>query len=222
MSLLVLAIDTTGDTGSLALVGERGLIEEVMLDSPDGFAHVLFDEIEHLLERHGLNVSQIGAFASASGPGSFTGVRVGLTAVMGLAEATGRKVVTVSNLQALAWYGSRPLRAVVLDARRGEVYGGVYNAALELTQYEVVAELTNWLASLPQGDLEIVTQGFPLNGVTAPVVEAPKALAGSIGRIAFDRLLSGEVLDPAQVDANYVRRSDAELLWKDTPPAPVH
>ena len=222
-----MAIDTTGDAGSIALTGECGLIEEVVLDSPDGFAHVLFDEIERLLQRHGLKVWQMDAFASASGPGSFTGVRVGLAAVKGLAEATGRKVIAVSNLQALAWHGSRPLRAAVMDARRGEVYGGVYNAALEVMQEEVVAKLPVWLASLPQGELEIVTQGFPLGGATRAAfgrhrfVQAPKALAGSIGRIAFDRLLSGVVLDPAEVDANYVRRSDAELLWKDTLPDPV-
>ncbi len=215
MSLHVLAIDTTGDVGSIALVGEGGLIEEVVLDSPDGFAHVLFDEIQGLLERHGLNVSKMDAFASASGPGSFTGVRVGLTTVKGLAEAAGRKAIAVSNLQALAWYGSRPLRAVVLDARRGEVYGGVYDNDLQLVQEEVVATLPVWLALLPQGNLEIVTQGFSLGGTTAPVIQAPKALAGSIGRIAFDRLLAGEVHDPAEIDANYVRRSDAELLWKD-------
>ncbi len=215
MSLHVLAIDTTGDVGSIALVGEGGVIEEVVLDSPDGFAHVLFDEIERLLARHSLNVSDIDAFASASGPGSFTGVRVGLTAVQGLAEACGRKVIAVSNLQALAWYGSRPLRAVVLDARRGEVYGGVYDNRLQPVQEEVVASLQVWLASLPHGAIEIVTQGFPLSGMSTSVVQAPKALAGSIGRIAFDRLLAGEVLDPGQIDANYVRRSDAELLWKD-------
>ena len=124
-------------------------------------------------------------------------------------------MIAVSNLQALAWYGSRPLRAVVLDARRGEVYGGVYNAALQLVQEEVVSLLPVWLASLPQGELEIVTQDFSIGGTNAPVILAPKALAGSIGRIAFDRLLTGEVLDPAEIDANYVRRSDAELLWKD-------
>jgi tRNA threonylcarbamoyladenosine biosynthesis protein TsaB len=191
------------------------MIEEVVLDSPDGFAHVLFDEIKGLLERHSLNVSQMDAFASASGRGSFTGVRVGLTAAKGLAEATRRKVIAVSNLQALAWYGSRPLRGVVLDARRGEVYGAVYNAALQLVQNEVVAALPVWLASLPQGEVEIVTQGFSLGEATAPVVQAPKPLAGSIGSIAFDRLLTCEVVDPAEIDANYVRRSDAELLWKD-------
>jgi len=215
MSLHVLAIDTTGDVGSIALVGEGGLIEEVVLDSPDGFAHVLFDEIQGLLERHGLNVWKMDAFASASGPGSFTGVRVGLTAVKGLAEATVRKAIAVSNLQALAWHGSRPLRAAVLDARRGEVYGGVYDNDLQLVQQEVVAALPVWLASLPQGRLEIITQGFSIGVATAPVIQAPKALAGSIGRIAFDRLLAGEAVDPAEIDANYVRRSDAELLWRD-------
>ena len=91
------------------------------------------------------------AFASASGPGSFTGVRVGLTAVKGLAEATGRKVIAVSNLQALAWHGSRPLRAAVLDARRGEVYGGVYDAALQLVQEEVVGEACGLAGVLAAG-----------------------------------------------------------------------
>jgi tRNA threonylcarbamoyladenosine biosynthesis protein TsaB len=210
-----LAIDTTGEFGSIALVGELGVIEEVALDSPDGFAHVLFGEMERLLARHGLGIEQVDAFASASGPGSFTGVRVGLTAVKGLAEATGRKVAAVSNLQALAWYGSRPLRAAVLDARRGEVYGGVYDAGLRLVQEEVVAKLGDWLGGLPAGDLEIVTHGLRLEGEAKPVLEAPRSLAGSIGRIAFDRLGRGEVLDPAEIDANYVRRSDAELLWKD-------
>jgi hypothetical protein len=91
----------------------------------------------------------------------------------------------------------------------------------------VVVQLPAWLASLPRGEIEIVTQGFPLGGAAAAafgdyrLIQAPKALAGSIARIAFDRLLSGEVLDPAEVDANYVRRSDAELLWKDTLPSPA-
>jgi tRNA threonylcarbamoyladenosine biosynthesis protein TsaB len=216
----VLAIDTTAEFGSIALVSETGVIEEVALDSPDGFAHVLFGEIERLLTRHGVGIEQVDAFASASGPGSFTGVRVGLTAVKGLAEATGRKVVAVSNLEALAWFGSRPLRAAVLDARRGEVYGGVYDAALRLVQDEVVTKLDEWLGGLPAGDLEIVTHGLRLEGERRPVLEAPRSLAGSIGHIAFDRLGRGEVLDPAEVDANYVRRSDAELLWKDSLPRP--
>ena len=197
----MLAVDTTSESGSIALVEDERVIEEVPLHSPDGFGHVLFAEIERLLSRHGIGLDRLDGFAAASGPGSFTGVRIGLTAVKGLAEASGRKVVAVSNLEALASFGTRELRATVLDARRGEVYGAVYNAALELVREEVVMKREAWLASLPQGDLELI--------------DAPRALAGAIGRIAALRFARGAAQDPAEIDANYVRRSDAELMWKE-------
>ncbi len=201
MSVRVLAVDTTSEFGSIALVEDQRVLEEVPLHSPDGFGHVLFDEIDRLLARHGVALDEMDCFASASGPGSFTGVRIGLTAVKGLAEATGRKVVAVSNLQALASFGTRELRATVLDARRGEVYAAVYNAALEPVLEEVVMNFPAWLATLPEGDLE--------------VIKDPRALAGAIGRIAASRFALGLAQDPAEIDANYVRRSDAELLWKE-------
>lgn len=107
MSVFLLAVDTTSDFGSIALSDEGRVMEELAVDSAGGYAHVLFDEIARLLARHGLSLGDIDCFASAAGPGSFTGVRVGLTAVMGLAEANRRRVVAVSNLQALASFGSR-------------------------------------------------------------------------------------------------------------------
>jgi len=201
VSVRVLAFDTTGETGSLALAIDDRILEQIELHSADGFAHVIFVEIERLLARHQLTVRDIDCFASASGPGSFTGVRVGLTAAKGLAEATGKKVIAISNLQALAWHGTRPLRAPVIDARRGEIYGAVYNAELECVQEEIVTTYENWRASLQTGDIEIIT--------TRP------ALAGAIALIAARQFAAGLGKDPAEIDANYVRRSDAELLWKD-------
>jgi len=215
VSVRLLALDTTGEFGSIALAGERGIEAEVTLHSPEGFAHILFGQIGQLLVRHGLSLNDIDLFASASGPGSFTGVRVGLAAVKGLAEAAGRRVVAVSNLQALAWFGTRPLRATVMDARRGQVYGAVYDAALEPVCEEVVMSFPHWLKTLPEGDLEFITPGFPMMGIEAPVIEAPRALAGAIGQIAMLRFARGLAQDPADVNANYVRRSDAELLWKE-------
>ncbi len=212
MSSRILAVDTTGEFGSIALVVDGEVVEEVGLHSPDGFAHVLFGEIENLLGRHTIALRDIDVFASASGPGAFTGVRVGLAAVKGLAEAAGRRVIAVSNLQALASFGSHALRVPVLDARRGEIFGAVYNDSLELVRDEVVMKLDNFLSSLPAGDLEFITAGFPLPGV-APVTEAPRFLAGAIGRIAASRFELAQ--DPAAIDANYVRRPDAELLWKE-------
>jgi tRNA threonylcarbamoyladenosine biosynthesis protein TsaB len=216
LSLRLLAVDTTSASGSIALADSECVIEEVSLDAPaEGFAHVLFGEIARLLSRHSLSLGEIDCFASAAGPGSFTGVRVGLTAVKGLAEANRRKVVAVSNLEALAWLGSRPLRAPVLDARRGQIYGAVYDASLRIVQQEVVMPLEPWIANLPHGDIEIVTNGFVLPPQPYPVIQAPRALAGAIARIAGRRFSEGLGRDPAEIDANYVRRSDAELLWRD-------
>jgi tRNA threonylcarbamoyladenosine biosynthesis protein TsaB len=129
---------------------------------------------------------------------------VGLAAVKGLAEATGKRVVAVSNLRALAFFGAAPLRATVIDARRGEVYAAVYNNRLELVMPEVVVKLDAWLPTLPTNDCELIS-----------TVSAPRALAAAIGHIAWDEFTAGRSSDPAGIDANYVRRSDAELFWKE-------
>jgi tRNA threonylcarbamoyladenosine biosynthesis protein TsaB len=213
---LILAVDTTSEHGSLALLRGGELLEEARMHAPAGFSHVLFGEIAALLARHGVTVKDVACFASASGPGSFTGVRVSLACVKGLAEALGRPAVAVSNLEALARFGTAPLRAAVLDARRGELYGAVYDEAGRAVAEEVVAAPDAWLASLPPGVEEFVTAGFPLTvEPPARIVIAPNAMAAQIARIAAARLARGEASDPAALDANYVRRADAELMWKD-------
>jgi tRNA threonylcarbamoyladenosine biosynthesis protein TsaB len=215
VSRRLLAVDTTSESGSIAIYEGDRVMEEVAIQSPDGFGHILFDQILSLLSRHGLALKDLDGFAAAAGPGSFTGVRVGLTAIKGLAEANGRKVVAVSNLEALASFGTRPLRAPALDARRGEIYGAVFDSLLSPVQSEVVMPLRVWLAQLPDGDLELITSGFTMPEALHPVVQTPRALAGAIARIAGRRFGQGLAQDPALIDANYVRRSDAELLWRD-------
>ena len=151
-------------------------------------------------------------------------MRIGLACVKGLAEATGKPVVAVSNLEAMATFGAAPLRAVVLDARRGEVYGAVYNQRGEAIRPETVMPFTAWLRSLPEGEIEFVSTDFSpfasaLAGTRferAVVATAPRALAAAVGRIACLRLRAGCAADPAAIDANYVRRSDAELFWKES------
>jgi tRNA threonylcarbamoyladenosine biosynthesis protein TsaB len=219
---LILAIDTTGEFGSLAVARDGTLIEEVLIHSPEGFSRTLFEHIERLLGRHHLSAAAVDCFASAAGPGSFTGVRVGLAATKGLGEALGRPVVAISNLHALAACGSAPLRAAIMDARRGEIYGAVYDVALRLVQPEAVTRFQAWLDALPDGDIEFVSTDFgPFRPgliasrfASAPVTEQ-RALAAAIARIAAARFARGEAVDPAVPDANYVRRSDAELLWRD-------
>lgn len=209
---LILAVDTTGEYGSLALTRGGELLEEVGMHAPDGFAHVLFGELAGLLARHGVKAADIDCFAASSGPGSFTGVRVGLTCVKGLAEATGRPAAAVSNLAALARCGTARLRGAVIDARRDQIYGAVYDAEGCLVSPEVVAHLHAWLAALPPGVEEFVS-AMPL--AVPRLVVAPRGLAAKVAEIALGKLLSGQASDPAALDANYVRQSDAELFWKE-------
>jgi len=196
----LLALDTTNAQGSLALMRDGKLIEQVVVDAPDGFGHILFAEIGALLDRHSLKVRDIDCFAAAAGPGSFTGVRVGLAAIKGLADAARRKCVAVSNLQAVAWFGTGKLRAAWVDARRGEIYGAVYDAQLNLVQEERVAPRALWWSEVPEGAEEIAQ--------TEPLAQA-------IAAIAWKKFSRGEAQDPAEIDANYVRRSDAEMMWRD-------
>jgi tRNA threonylcarbamoyladenosine biosynthesis protein TsaB len=212
---VILSIDTTSEFGSIALTDRDRVIEEVLLHSPDGFGHILFPQIEKLLARHGVPVNQMDCFAAAAGPGSFTGVRIGLAAVKGLAEAVSKPVVAISNLRVLAFFGAAPLRATVLDARRGEVYGAVYNAALEAVVEEAVMKFPAWLKTLPADGFEFVSTDFaPFRAFVdadVSVVAAPRAVAAAIGRVAWAEFEAGRARDPAEIDANYIRRSDAEL-----------
>ena len=193
------------------------------MHAPEGFGKVLYGHLASLLHATGWTLDEIDCFAAAAGPGSFTGVRVGLAAVKGLAEAAGKPAIAVSNLEAVAWFGVTPLRAAVLDARRGQVYCAVYNAKLEVVSPEIVTAFPNWLAALPDGDIEFLSTEFGpfrpgLAGSrfeNAVARDVPRTLGGAIGRIAAARYHAGLAQDPAALDANYVRRSDAELFWRE-------
>lgn len=223
---LTLAIDTAAAYGSIALADDAGLCEEVALHAPRGFSHVLFGAIEALLERHGRRLGEIELFAGASGPGSFTGVRVGLAAVKGLAEVTGRPVVAVSNLEALAELSTAAVRCPVLDAQRGEVYAALLRAEGEPLLGETVIPFARFLALVdelnPRESFEWISPDFdilaPLLAGTRfagfPAIRAPRAMAGTIAAIALRRAAAGLARDPAAIEANYVRRSDAEIFWK--------
>ncbi len=218
----ILAIDTTAAFGSIALLDGTELLEEVVLHSPDGFGAILFDRIGQLLSRHDIEPESVDCFAAASGPGSFTGVRIGLTAAKSLAEATGKPAMGVSNLLALAALGTAPVRGSLIDARRGEVYGAVYDAGLAPVLPETVGPFPAWLASLPADLTEIICPDpdpFRASIPRGVAVLGRRAIAAAVARIAAARHSAGEPGDPAGLDANYVRRSDAEQNWKDEPVA---
>ena len=217
--MTVLAIDTSGEYASVALLEPGGKLTESALHAPDGHSTHLFGEIQTLLRRAGVRLEDVDCFAAAAGPGSFTGVRVALAAAKGLAMALGKPMAAVSNLWALAWFGEAPLRAVAIDARRGNTYTALYNAALEPVMPEILTiALDPWLASLTEagGEVEIVTaHPAHLAGHTLPCplrIVAPEHLARAVAHIALAEAVQ---VDPALTDANYVRRADAEMKWVD-------
>jgi len=136
--MILLAADTSGKNGSIALARvsesairphEANLVEIVEVVSLEGgtFSARLVPQISALLEKHGLTRQDIGGFAVASGPGSFTGLRVGLAVIKALAEILGKPIAAVSLLEAVARSGTAWGRVMtVLDAGRGELYMGEY------------------------------------------------------------------------------------------------
>ncbi|HEX8985423.1 MAG TPA: tRNA (adenosine(37)-N6)-threonylcarbamoyltransferase complex dimerization subunit type 1 TsaB [Bryobacteraceae bacterium] len=223
MNPRILAIDTTTESGGIALVEGGEAVAEVSISAPQGFGQVIYGAIANTLRDAHWTLAEIDCFAAAAGPGSFTGVRIGVAAAKGLAEALGKPAAGISNLQAVASFGTAPLRAPLLDARRAQVYCALYDASLELVLPETVALLPDFLRTLPEDDVEFLSTSLEpyraaLAGTrfeTALAHETPRSLAAAVGRIASARFLRGRAEDPATLDANYVRRCDAEMFWRE-------
>ena len=209
--MLTLAVDTAAEIGSLALVDENGTLEQARLTAPGGFGQALFGELEALLARQQVRLSDIDLYAAANGPGSFTGVRIGLAAIKGLAEVAGKPAIGISNLAALAEFGSADLRAPLLDARRDEVFAALFERGVEIIPASVLP-FRAFVELIGDRQPEWITTGFD-PGVPATIV-APE-LAAMIGRLAIRRHAAGESCDPVSIEANYVRRADAEIFLKD-------
>lgn len=208
--MLTLAVDTAGEIGSIALAGDDRVLGQVRLESPGGFGQTLFGELDRLLARCGVRLADVDLYAAGCGPGSFTGVRIGLAAVKGLAEVSGKPAMGISNLAALAALGSAELRAPVIDARRGEVFAAVFDRAGGEVIPPAVMRLDDFVAIAGDGPVEWVTTGFDI-GREATVV-APE-LAAAMTKLAVERYRSGAICDPAAMEAEYVRRPDVNAAF---------
>ncbi len=225
--MLLLAVDTSGKHGSIALAraGERSadgddvkVIETVPL-AGGTFSAQLVPQIAALLSGKGLTRNDIDAFAVGSGPGSFTGLRIGLAAVKALAEVLGKPIAAVSLLEACVFTsGAQGKVMAALDAGRGDVYVGEYGVPAQagevpnehiLTRSEFLSQAKGWTVVTPDSALAEVAGAAGLSVSTMLPISA-----AAVACLGWRKLQSGETVTPAQLEANYIRRTDAEMLEK--------
>jgi tRNA threonylcarbamoyladenosine biosynthesis protein TsaB len=217
--MLILAADTSGKNGSLALVRfEAGASDTLELVSLEGgnFSAQLVPQVSALLSKHGLTKNDIDGFAVASGPGSFTGLRVGLAAIKALAEILRKPIAAVSLLEAVARAAGREGKVLAaLDAGRAEFYCGEFEvresratliAQRLSTGEEFVAGAAGSIVVTPDEKVAELARAKNL-----PVTVVAASRADAIARLGFEKLESGEVISPEALDAVYIRRSDAEV-----------
>ncbi len=191
---------------------------------------------DEALRAAGLGIRDVEVFAAASGPGSFTGVRIALTTVKAWSEVYGRGIAGVSRLEAMAAQtsGAGAYVAAFADAHRDQVFGALFRregAALTPVESEMVAapeEFLDWVRQRSANmrvdwisiDPEKVTtqEGWRARAEAGESVEvSTNVLAPAIARIGRERALQGRLTDALGLDAEYVRRPDAEVFWKGGP-----
>jgi tRNA threonylcarbamoyladenosine biosynthesis protein TsaB len=208
-SLLVLAIDTCGPVGSVALGrvygGSIEILEQVELEGRSYSAR-LVAAVGDLLGGHGVKLRDVGCIVAVNGPGSFTGVRVGLSAVKGFAMSVGMPVVAVSRLAVLA--GKAEVDVAALDAHRGEVF-------LRIGEGELLAGVEELEEIAAPGRVAVCDEAAAKVLRTAwtdtELIELVAPTASDALRGAAPRVLAGDFVDIALLDGNYLRRPDAEI-----------
>lgn len=203
----VLGIDCCGPEGSVALaeVSEQGVVVlEARRLAGRTYSAQLMPAIRMMLEASGLVVANLNAIVVVRGPGSFTGVRVGLSTAKGLAQAAGLALIGVSRLQVLTQKAG--CGAAMLDAGRGEMYFGLAgDEAVEAlrTPEEIRAEIG-------EGEIACCEEKVARVLTGARMVAAP--LAEDALRFVQGRILNRDFDDLATMDAHYLRRSQAEVV----------
>lgn len=222
--MIVLGIESASLQGGVALVGKEGLIAEYILNVEATYAERLMPAVDRVLQDARLTIPEVDGLAVSTGPGSFTGLRIGLSTVKGLALATGKPVAGVPTLQALAWglpYCRYPV-CPILDARKKEVYAALFeyrdSELLTLMEESVLApeELVKRIhqPTLFLGDGWRVYGAFlreALGELAIPPPTSRGASPAAVADLGRRRLLKGEQ-DPAEaLVPRYIRPSEAEL-----------
>lgn len=224
--MLILSLDTTSDTAAVALTEDDRVLASSFLSGAKKHSETLLVQIEHLMSVYDIPVSKIDAFAVTVGPGSFTGVRIGVSTVKGLAFASGKPCIAVSSLEALAYnlYGIHGLIVPVMDARRNQFYHAIFSGTAQglqrLTSDSMIdsASLQSALQQYSDTPIYFVGDGYALAKRIPDlpnVVDTPPILqrlqAASVGHLAWMQFQSGRnIQNDSTISPFYLRASQAE------------
>ena len=217
--MLVLGINTCGPSGSVALGRLTDAAVEIFSETPlegRSYSAALVAAIRDLLKAHRVDLRTLGCIVVVSGPGSFTGVRVGLSAAKGLAEGADLATVAVSRLEVLA--NKAGLDAAALDAHRHEIFLRANGRELLAGAEELVAILPvpPRVAVCDNSAAELLAKAWP----TTQLAQLSEPTAADALRLAAPLIRAGQFADVLLLDGHYLRRSDAEIFGAAaTPPA---
>ena len=217
----MLGIDTCGPTGSVALGRMAEPTIEILEQSElegRSYSSTLVAAVADLLARHSIGLRQIGCIVAVSGPGSFTGVRVGLSAVKGLAEGAQIPVVAVSRLAVLAQKAG--VVSSALDAHRHEVYLRVADPGKGMDELLAGSDELHAITPAP-AQIAVCDQAAGLLLASAwphtELVQVAAPTAADALQLAAPEIRAGEFVDLALLDGHYLRRSDAEIFGEPSP-----
>jgi tRNA threonylcarbamoyladenosine biosynthesis protein TsaB len=224
----ILSVETSTMLGGVAIIDEKaGLIAETRLNVKTTHSERLMTAVNNTLIQSELDLNAIDAFAVAIGPGSFTGLRIGLSTVKGLSYATGKPVVTVPTLEAFAWnfqYSAYPV-CLMLDARRSEVYSAVY--IWEDNSFRTVIECVSIkpgaLLEKLHGDVLFAGEGVLVYKEEIMEIMKERAVFASLDKmvpspanvamLGLGKALRGEYAVISETVPVYIRKSEAEVKW---------
>ena len=224
----VLGVDTATQSCSVAVIDDDAVLAESTLTGDETHSRHLLSLVDTVMGRAKLIPAQLDGFAVCVGPGSFTGLRIGIASVKGLAYALNKPVVGVSSLKTLAWQCQKTSHLIcpLIDARKQEVYFGRYryhNGALKVQGREQVASPAEAVRDIREPTV-FIGNGAELYrdllssklGELAHFVSGPQQIiqAAAIARLSLSRFFSQRTDDIHSLVPQYIRRSDAELKQK--------
>lgn len=229
--MLVLAIDSSSSTATCALVSEKGVLGEINLNDKKQHSVLLMDLIDDLLKYNNLKIKDLDGFAISEGPGSFTGLRIGMATVKGLSFASKKPSVCVSSLDALAYNisGFNGIICPIIDALRGNVYASLYkkegDELVSLSEKECIS-LTDLIEKIKEKNEDVIFVG---DGIIKHKEALKEALpncsfapshssyprAASVGELGLRLLESGASHDLNTYAPIYLRKSQAEREYEE-------